>query len=58
MRNTKTEAQLRLKELARSLYRTGLTMREVGLELKKSRTWVWYTIKEGVHKSEVVENNG
>ena len=52
MRKTKTEAQLRLKELARSLYQTGLTMREVGLELKKSRTWVWYVLKETGDKSE------
>ena len=35
-----------LEKMAIQLYKQGLTMREVGDKVNKSRTWVWRRVQE------------
>ena len=43
----------KLEEKAITLYKTGLSTREVGKALTRSHTWVWNIVKELVAEEEL-----
>lgn len=48
-------SEISLEKKAIQLYKQGLTMREVGAKLNKSRTWVWRIVNEKLPQAFAVD---